>query len=240
MDEIQQFIDRSFRSLINAEEGESQDITELEDYLPIPADLLPDDDDETKSKGFNPQSGDPGNLDENGTYATTETETPREGGGESGGSADKGEVTAVLNGGSSPSGLQKTGGVHQRESGKKKKRGSESSPGKKRTIQSFNPNLPGKYTQVVDVDFSVLAKTTNGNLWHDIFINADEDYPDVQMTVVVCGEGSDEKLDIAESSVGTPSENTLSGFSLKAGINKVSIRFRDNVKHTLTLEVYED
>jgi hypothetical protein len=60
------------------------------------------------------------------------------------------------------------------------------------------------------------------------------------MTVVVCGEGSDEKLDIAESNVGMPSENTLSGFSLKAGINKVSIRFRDNVKHTLTLEVYED
>jgi hypothetical protein len=60
------------------------------------------------------------------------------------------------------------------------------------------------------------------------------------MTVVVCGEGSDEKLDIMESSVGSPSENTLSGFSLKTGINKVSIRFRDNVKHTLTLEVYED
>ena len=240
LDEIQQFIDRSFRLLINAEEGESQDITELEDYLPIPADLLPDDDDEAKSKGFNPQTGDPGNQDENGTYATTETETPHEGGGESGGGADQGEVTAVLNGGSSPSGTQKTRGVHQRESGKKKKRGNGSSPGPKKTIQSYDPNLPGKYTQVVDVDFSVLAKTTSGKLWHDIFINSDEDYPDVQMTVVVCGEGSDEKLDITESSVGTPSENTLSGFSLKAGINKVSIRFRDNVKHTLTLEVYED
>lgn len=136
--------------------------------------------------------------------------------------------------------LHKTGGVHQREPGKKKKRGSGSSAGKKRTIQSFDPNLPGTYTQVVDVDFSVLAKTTNGKLWHDLFINVDEDYPDVQMTVVVCGEGSDEKLDIMESSVGSPSENTLSGFSLKTGINKVSIRFRDNVKHTLTLEVYED
>jgi hypothetical protein len=100
--------------------------------------------------------------------------------------------------------------------------------------------LPGTYTQVVDVDFSVLANTTNGKLWHDIFITADDDYPDVQMTVVVCGEGSDEKLDIVDSSVGVPSENTLSGFSLKSGINKVSIRFRDNVKHTLILEVYED
>ena len=240
LDEIQQFIDRSFRSLINAEEGESLDITELEDYLPIPADLLPDDDEETKSKGFNPQSGDPGDVDDKGTYATTETETPKEGGGESGGKDDKGEVTAVVKGGTSPTGTQKTGGVHQREPGKKKKRGSGSSPGKKRTIQNFDPNLPGSYTQVVDVDFSVLAKTTNGKLWHDIFINADDNYPDVRMTVVVCGEGSDEKLDITESSVGTPSENTLSGFSLKTGINKVSIRFRDNVKHTLTLEVYED
>ena len=240
LDEIQQFIDRSFRSLINAEEGESLDITELEDYLPIPADLLPDDDEETKSKGFNPQSGDPGNVDDKGTYATTETETPKEGGGESGDNDDKGEVTAVVKGGSSPSGSNRTGGVHQRESGKKKKRGNGSSPGKKRTTQNFDPNLPGSYTQVVDVDFSVLAKTANGKLWHDIFINADDNYPDVQMTVVVCGEGSDEKLDIAESSVGTHSENTLSGFSLKTGINKVSIRFRDNVKHTLTLEVYED
>ena len=240
LDEIQQFIDRSFRSLINAEEGESQDITELEDYLPIPADLLPDDDEETKSKGSNPQSGDPGNQDENGTYATTETETPREGGGESGGGTDNGEVTAVVKGGSSSNGTQKTGGVHQREPGKKKKRGSGSSAGKKRSTQSFDPNLPGSYTQIVNVDFSVLAKNANGKLWHDIFINADDNYPDVQMTVVVCGEGSDEKLDIAESNVGMPSENTLSGFSLKAGINKVSIRFRDNVKHTLTLEVYED
>lgn len=240
LDEIQQFIDRSFRLLINAEEGESLDITELEDYLPIPADLLPDDDEESKSKGFNPQSGDPGDVDDKGTYATTETETPKEGGGESGSNDDKGEVTAVIKGGTSPTGNQRTGGVHQRESGKKKKRGSGSSPGKKRTIQSFDPNLPGSYTQVVDVDFSVLAKTTNGKLWYDIFINADDNYPDVQMTVVVCGEGSDEKLDIAESSVGTPSENTLSGFSLKAGVNKVSIRFKDNVKHTLTLEVYED
>lgn len=240
LDEIQQFIDRSFRSLINAEEGESLDITELEDYLPIPADLLPDDDEETKSKGFNPQSGDPGNLDEEGTYATTETGTPKEGGGESGGNDDKGEVTAVIKGGTSTTGTQRTGGIHQRESGKKKKRGSGTSSGKKKTIQNFDPNLPGSYTQIVDVDFSVLAKTTNGKLWHDIFINADDNYPDVQMTVVVCGEGSDEKLDIAESSVGTPSENTLSGFSLKNGINKVSIRFRDNVKHTLTLEVYED
>ena len=240
LDEIQQFIDRSFRSLINAEEGESVDITELEDYLPIPSDLLPDDDEESKSKGFNPQSGDPGDVDDKGTYATTETETPKEGGGESGGNDEKGEVTAVVKGGTSPTGIQKTGGVHQRESGKRKKRGSGSSPGKKRTIQDFDPNLPGSYTQVVDVDFSVLAKTTNGKLWHDIFINADDNYPDVQMTVVVCGEGSDEKLDITESSVGTPSENTLSGFSLKTGINKVSIRFRDNVKHTLTLEVHED
>ena len=240
LDEIQQFIDRSFRSLINAEEGESLDITELEDYLPIPADLLPDDDEETKSKGFNPQSGDPGNLDEEGTYATTETGTPKEGGGESGENDDKGEVTAVIKGGTSTTGNQRTGGIHQRESGKKKKRGSGTSSGKKKTIQNFDPNLPGSYTQIVDVDFSVLAKTTNGKLWHDIFINADDNYPDVQMTVVVCGEGSDEKLDIAESSVGTPSENTLSGFSLKNGINKVSIRFRDNVKHTLTLEVYED
>lgn len=240
LDEIQQFIDRSFRSLINAEEGESVDITELEDYLPIPADLLPDDDEETKSKGFNPLSGDPGNLDDNGTYATTITETPYEGGGESGDSEDTGEVTAVLNGGSSPTGTKKKGSVHQRESGKKKKRGIGSSPGKKRTIHNVDPNQPGSYTQFVDVDFSVLAKTINGKLWHDIFINADDDYPDVQMTVVVCGEGSDEKLDITESSVGKPFENTLTGFSLKTGINKVSIRFRDNIKHTLTLEVYED
>lgn len=240
LDEIQQFIDRIFRSLINTEEGESLDITELEDYLPIPADLLPDDDEETKSKGFNPQSGDPGDVDDKGTYTTTETETPIEGGGESDGNDDKGEVTAVIKGGTSPTGNQKTGGVHQRESGKKKKRGTGSSAGKKRTIQNFNPNLPGTYTQVVDVDFSVLAKTTSGKLWHDIFINADDDYPDVQMTVVVCGEGSDEKLDIVESNVGIHSENTLSGFSLKTGVNKVSIRFRDNVKHTLTLAVYED
>ncbi len=240
LDEIQQFIDKSFRSLINAEEGESLDITELEDYLPIPADLLPDDDEETKSKGFNPQSGDPGNIDEKGTYTTTETEIPNEGGGESGGNDDKGEVTAVVKGGTSPSGSPRTSGVHQRKSGKKKKRGNGNSAGKKRTTRNFDPNLPGSYTQVVDVDFSVLARTTNGKLWHDIFINADANYPDVQMTVVVCGEGSDEKLDITESSVGTPSENTLSGFSLKTGVNKVSIRFRDNVKHTLTLEVYED
>lgn len=240
LDEIQRFIDRSFRSLINMEEGKSADITDLEDYLPIPADMLPDDDDETKSKGFNQHSGDPGDLSEKGTYTTTETETPIEGGGETNGVVDKGEVTSVVKGGSSTSGDKKTGAVHQREVGKKKKRGNGSSAGKKRIVKTFDPALPGTYTQVVDVNFSVLARVLDGKIWHDIFINVDDDYSDVQMTVIVCGEGSNERLDIVDSSVGNFSENILSGFGLTTGINKVSIRFRDNVKHTLTLEVYED
>ena len=80
----------------------------------------------------------------------------------------------------------------------------------------------------------------NGKLWHDIFIQVDDNYNNVLMNVIVCGEGSDEKLAIAESDKGTLNENQVYGLSLYSGINKVSVRFNDQVKHTLTLEVYED
>ena len=222
------------------EEGDSTDITELEDYLPIPSDLLPDDDDETKAKGNNPKQGEPGEIDENGSHTTTQLDEPIDETKEVNGKPDKGQVTSVTSGGFSDTGSGRIGGVHQRSTGKKKKRGTGSSPGPKPSKQKFDPTLPGTYSEVVDVDYSVIAKTQNGKLWHDIFIQVDDNYDNVLMNVIVCGEGSDEKLDIVDSSVGVPSENTLSGLSLKPGINKVSIRFRDNVKHTLTLAVYED
>ena len=240
LEEIQQFIDRSFRTLINAKEGESLDITELEDYLPIPSDLLPDDDDETKAKGNNPKQGEPGDIDENGTHATTQLDEPIDESKEFNGKPDKGQVTSVTSGGFSETGSGKTGGVHQRTEGKKKKRGKGSSPGTKQSKQKFDPTLPGTYSEVVDVDYSVIAKTQNGKLWHDIFIQVDDNYDNVLMNVIVCGEGSDEKLAIAESDKGTLSENQVYGLSLYSGINKVSVRFNDQVRHTLTLEVYED
>jgi hypothetical protein len=240
LDEIQQFIDRSFRSLINAEEGESQDITELEDYLPIPADMLPDDDEETKAKGNNPKEGDSGDIDEDGTYSTTEIDEPIDEDNEYHGEADKGTVTSVVQGGVSQTGSGKNGGVHQRSSGKKKKRGTGASPGKKITKQNFDPSMPGQYSEVIDVDYSVIAKMQDGKLWHDLIVKTDDDYTDVLMNIVVCGEGSDEKLSVIESSAGNPSDNQVSGLSLRAGYNKVSVRFSDNVKHTLTLKVYED
>ena len=240
LEEIQQFIDRSFRTLINAKEGESLDITELEDYLPIPSDLLPDDDDETKAKGNNPKQGEPGDIDENGTHATTQLDEPIDESKEFNGKPDKGQVTSVTSGGFSETGSGKTGGVHQRTEGKRKKRGKGSSPGTKPSKQKFDPTLPGTYSEVVDVDYSVIAKTQNGKLWHDIFIQVDDNYDNVLMNVIVCGEGSDEKLAIAESDKGTLSENQVYGLSLYSGINKVSVRFNDQVRHTLTLEVYED
>ena len=240
LDEIQEFIKQCFRSLSNSEEGDSTDITELEDYLPIPSDLLPDDDEETKAKGNNPKQGEPGDTDEDGTYTSTQIDEPIEGEEEVNGEPDKGQVTSVTSGGFSETGSGKKGGVHQRSTGKKKKRGKGSSPGTKPSKQKFDPTLPGTYSEIVDVDYSVIAKTQNGKLWHDIFIQVDENYDNVLMNVIVCGEGSDEKLAIAESDQGSLSENQVYGLSLYPGINKVSVRFNDQVKHTLTLEVYED
>lgn len=240
LEEIQGFIERSFRSMMNSREGECLDITELENYLPIPSDLLPDDDEDTKAKGNNPKMGEPGDIDENGTYATTQIDEPIDESIESGGETDKGQVTSVVQGSFSENGSGKLGAVHQRSTGKKKKRGTGSSPGTKPSRQNFDPNLPGSYSEVIDVDFSVMAKTNGGKLWHDIIIQADDDYDNVLMNIIVCGEGSDEKLAIAESDKGTPKENQVSGLTLRTGVNKVSVRFNDNVKHTLTLEAYED
>ncbi|SDO35864.1 hypothetical protein SAMN04487900_11711 [Prevotella communis] len=240
LDEIRQFIEQCFRSINKMEEGDSTDITELEDYLPIPSDLLPDDDEETKAKGNNPKQGELGDIDENGTHATTHIDEPIDENKEVYGAPDNGQVTSVTSGGFSDTGSGKTGGVHQRSTGKKKKRGTGSSPGTKPSKQKFDPTLPGTYSEVVDVDYSVIAKTQNGKLWHDIFIHVDDNYDNVLMNVIVCGEGSDEKLAIAESDKGTLNENQVYGLSLYSGINKVSVRFNDQVRHTLTLEVYED
>lgn len=240
LDEIQDFITKCFRSLNDSEEGETQSIAELEDYLPIPADLLPDDDDNSKAKGNNPKDGEPGETNEDGTYATTQIESPIDETQETQGNEDTGQVTSVISGDFTNTGSGNDGGVHQRTKGKKKKRASGTSPGTQPGKQDFDPTKPGTYSEIVDVEYSVIAKSENGNLWHDIFIRVDDNYNNVIMNVVVCGEGSNEKLNIADCDQGTINENRVYGLTLFTGINKVSVRFNDQVRHTLTLEVYED
>lgn len=240
LDEIQQFIDRSLRSLINDEEGESQDITELEDYLPIPADMLPDDDEDAKAKGNNPRMGEPGDIDPKGTYTDTQMNEPIIEDNTADDDSDKGQIRTVSEGGFSEDGRGKNGDIHQRSQGKKKKRGKGSSPGTKPSTQKFDKTLPGTYSEIVDVEFSVIAQNRNGKTWHDIFIHAEDNYDNVMMNIIVCGEGSDEKLSIAESDKGTVRENIVEGLSFREGINKVSVRFNDMVRHTLTLKAYEN
>lgn len=240
LDEIRQFIEQSFRSLNKSEIGDSTDIPELGDFLPIPADLLPADDEGRKAKGNNPSLGDPNGNDDHGTYPNTQIDAPIDETRDNSNDPDKGQVTSITSGGFSETGGGKDGGVHQRSKGKKKNRGKGTSPGSKPSKQKFDPSLPGIYNEVVDVDYSVIAKTKDGKLWHDIFVKVNDDYDNVLMNIIVCGEGSDEKLAIADCEPGTRNENQVYGLTLRTGVNKVSVRFNDQVRHTLTLEVYED
>lgn len=114
-------------------------------------------------------------------------------------------------------------------------------PGETRNNAPSDDGIEGLFAREVDVTYRGIAQKEKGLYYHYLIINSPEDIKNGRIDIETGREyGGSERLNILESSSGTPRKNSIIDVPLKAGSNKIIIRFADNMRHTLTLAAYED
>lgn len=89
------------------------------------------------------------------------------------------------------------------------------------------------------VKYRTFAQKNGSDIVHRIVITSDHEVGNGRIDLLVGGESSDSKISIAESSHGLIFENSIVGLNLSKGSNKLTIRFADNLQHSIKLAAYE-
>lgn len=100
------------------------------------------------------------------------------------------------------------------------------------TIQSQSKNA-------IDVTLRVIAKEENNEMYHNLILHVDRDISNSELELVTGCDNGDEVTNIVFSNDGSFSENKLIGLALKSGINKIKVKFEDNIKHSIKVKAYE-
>lgn len=234
MNEIEDFISDCLKKAFVNDQGGPLGITDLEDYLFVPEDLLASDNDE---KG-NPFFGNPDKEPlKDGLMPTSNI---------SSGPSVKpltedslGNVVVLTPPTSATGSPDGALGGHKRQSAKTRKRGTGNRPDKNGYVES-DGYADGEYLKNVPVEYRVIAENKNGILVHTLIIHSDRDVKNGKIEILVGGEDSDEEVDIVSSSNGTPKGNLISGVVLKNDErNLIEIVFSDHMKHVVKMTAYE-
>ena len=114
-------------------------------------------------------------------------------------------------------------------------------PGSDRRNQEQEDGIEGNFSREVDVTYRGIAQKENGEYYHYLKINSPETVENGRIIIATGREyGGSEPLNIIESSLGRINRNSITDLTLRKGSNTLIIKFADNLRHTLTLEVYED
>ena len=242
---ISEFVEKSLASLMGDSSGAEEAITGLEDYLYIPQELMPEVD--SADEGNNAFTGAITGeyLDEGGSITTdvssaspvqnmenTDIGTVRV--------MQKGSINPVTTPGDDSDEMDDVG-IHHRGPKKKKKRGKGYSPGDYIEHVPVKKSQDGSYRAFVPVRFKCAAQKEGGLYVYYLFIYSDVDVQDGEIELVVAGEQSDDKLDLAYSDTGSVEHNLVKGVRLSAGVrNTVKVRFVNNMEYAIKLSVYEN
>ena len=98
----------------------------------------------------------------------------------------------------------------------------------------------GTFLQEIPVRYRVFAQPNGNEIEHILVIHSDFDVEKARIDLLVGGEQSDETVTIKECSVPALIEkNSISGLSLKDGVNYITIKFADRMRHSVKLDAYE-
>lgn len=119
--------------------------------------------------------------------------------------------------------------------------GSHVIPGMVRKNNLDEEGIEGSFLREVDVEYRGIAQKEKGQYYHYLLITSFEDIEDGRIIIETGREyGKPEALNIVETEFGTPCKNTILNLQLKKGLNRIRIRFADNMSHTISLKTYED
>lgn len=236
VDEIQEFIDDSLRSIFVSEESGPLGVTGLEDYLFVPEELVGSNREDIEDNPFFGETSESEQDEGTSPISIIDDSSPNYN------TARKESVGKVVTVNGGQGGERMSGGElggHRRKEGKKKKKGKGESPDNTAFKPSDNENI-GDYKQNIPVRYRVMAENRNGRMVHTIVIHSDFDVDRGEIEIIVGGEEFDEPIDIVNSSVGVSSGNHVTNIKLKANIrNVIDLEFADNMKHAIKLTAYE-
>lgn len=236
VEEIQEFIDDSLRSIFVSEESGPLGVTGLEDYLFVPEELVGSNREDIEDNPFFGETSESEQEEGTSPISFIDGSVPNS-------NATRkesiGKVVSVTGG---QGGERMSGGElggHRRKEGKKKRKGSGESPDNTAFTHSDNENI-GDYKQNIPVRYRVMAENRNGRMVHSIVIHSDFDVDRGEIEIIVGGEEFDEPIDIVNSSIGVYSGNHVTNIKLNANIrNVIELEFADNMKHAIKLTAYE-
>jgi len=234
--QINSFINSCLEELAADDVGSSTTVLGLDEYLYIPEDLIGDEefDGGSMNMQFGQDSKEHSDIETGSlttTYTNHEIRTFK--------SKPEKEVKklseAKLNG-SGEFGI--TTGVD--EEGNRKKGEPHTNFG-----DSVNKGLEGENAtfKLINVRYRVVAQKKAGKYNHVLLINSQKDLSGVQLDLIVGSDQGDfrkeDNASIVYSDNGNAVNSSIKNVELQKGINKISVQFSDNIKHSIGVKAYE-
>lgn len=243
MNEINDFIIRSFSSFFANAQDTALEITGLDELLYIPEDLIDDNEDKDQQMG-NPS----GNTKEDGVLLTTEIQDNNNKQKDDSDNANVGSVKIVEIGSSDSldeeSNPNDTGtilaGIGGHRNKKSRHKGGKPTAGDS-FIEAKIANSDGTYKVYLPVRFRVAAQNEDGKNYHLLIIHSERDVIEGELELITIGEQTDDIVEIVYTDNGKIKNNFLTGVILeKDKRNTIKILFKDNMRHALKLKAYEN
>lgn len=129
--------------------------------------------------------------------------------------------------------------IRTRSKNKKKRKGRGNQPGTHRV--KGKQSIDGEGLNVyVEATCRPVFTRVDGVLYHDLIIRPEEDVTNGEIELLVGGDQDTLEVPIIYSSEGVVDKNRITGITLKKdGMNKIRIRFEDNMRHSINLSAYE-
>ena len=74
---------------------------------------------------------------------------------------------------------------------------------------------------------------------HNLIIHSDYDVEKGRIDLKVGTEENDDIINVVWADKGLVRDNTVINLTLQQGVNKIKVRFADNMKHSIKLDTYE-
>lgn len=242
MNEIQKFIMRCFASLSSNAEDTALEITDLDELLYIPEDLIDDDEDKDHEVG-NPTSF----VKDEGVSITTDINNMQGKQKDEPDTSNVGSVKIIKAGSSDdiddepspddPESIIAGVGGHSKK--KSRIKGGQPTAGdafKRMKIQNSN----GTYKVHLPVRFRVVAQNEDGKNYHLLIIYCERDIINGELELITIGEQTDDVVNIEYTDKGIIHDNILKEVVLEEGRNILKILFKDNMRHAIKLKAYEN
>jgi hypothetical protein len=236
LNEIRDFISETLENLFSTEENSPVGVSGLEEFLFIPEDLIPkEDEDINENPFFGKESG---KFDNEGFSMSSVIDDSKHRTNVSDEASPSNAIVVELK--QTTAIPDESGDLGASNSGKKTKRHSSThAPGNLPHTETEGSE-EGTFTRNVPVTYRVIAtRNLQGQIEHNLIIYAKQEVLNGFIQIGISGEQEDEILDIIFADKGIPDHNVLNNIHLMPGKNNIKIRLEDNMKHSILLKAYE-